>query len=387
VVTSAAARSRSPDPETQADPTPMKVPRFVAACGIAFAASAAHAQAPPPLPPPVSQEAPRPSPPPSASPAPEPAVVIRTPTGAEARGDVAPASRWQADVDRLDADLRLRLMSASDPAAAWLAGELEETDVESQLRHYAAARVAVPNDRLYLASLGVACMQPVRPVQPPCDAVDRLADWARRDADNGVPSLLLAGRAQKRGEADSAASFVEQAALAPRFDDYWSERPARWWTYLRAIDGVEPAVRAKAAANYAAFAGDLAWALPLRALCADDRDKDRERPLRMRTACASVGTAMADRGATFALRRVGARIAELNAADDKARALAQRRHAAILATAAQCAQLTPDFAAAFESGAAAERAKAVEQFAAWAGAQAGEGEVRACERRIAAARK
>jgi hypothetical protein len=272
VVTSAAARSRLPDPETQPDPTPMKFPWFVAACGIAFAASAAHAQAPPPLPPPVPQEAPRPSPPPSTSPAPEPAVVIRTPTGAEARGDVAPASRWQADVDRLDADVRLRLMSASDPAAAWLAGELEDTDIESQLRHYAAARVSVPNDRLYLASLGVACMQPVRPVQPPCDAVDRLADWARRDADNGVPSLLLAGRAQKRGEADSAASFVEQAALAPRFDDYWSERPARWWTYLRAIDGVEPAVRARAAANYAGIAGGLALALATRALCGDFRD-------------------------------------------------------------------------------------------------------------------
>ena len=365
----------------------MKFPRFVAACGIAFAASAAHAQAPPPLPPPVPQEAPRPAPASSTSSAPEPAVVIRTPTGAEARGDVAPASRWQADLDRLDADLRLRLMSASDPPAAWLAGELEDTDIESQLRHFAAARVALPNDRLYLASLGVACMQPVRPVQPPCDAVDRLADWARRDADNGVPSLLLAGRAQKRGEADSAASFVEQAAMAPRFDDYWSERPARWWAYLRAMDGVEPAVRAKAAANYAATAGDLAWTLPLRALCAEDRDNDRERLPRMRTACASAGAAMADRGATFALRRVGARIAELNAADDKARGLAQRRHAAILATAAQCAQVTPDFSAAFESAAAAERTKGVEQFAAWAGAQAGEGEVRACERRIAAAHK
>ena len=383
---SAPLRSRSPDPEPER-PTqsPMKFPPFVAACGIAFAASAAHAQAPPPLPPPAQQEAAPPSPR-SAPAAPEPAVVIRTPTGAEARGDVAPASRWQADLDRLDADLRLRLMSASEPASAWLAGELEDTDIESQLRHYAAARVAGPNDRLYLASLGVACMQPVRPIQPPCDAVDRLADWARRDADNGVPSLLLAGRAQKRGEADSAASFVEQAALAPRFDDYWSERAARWWAYLRAIDGVDPAVRAKAAANYAAT-GDLAWTLPLRALCADDRDKDRERVPRMRTACASAGAAMADRGATFALRRVGARIAEVNAADDKARGLAQRRHAAILATAARCAQVTPDFAAVFESAAAADRAQGVEQFAAWASAQAIDGEVRACERRIAAARK
>jgi hypothetical protein len=370
----------------------MKFPLFVTACGLVLATSAACAQAPPPLPPPAQQEAPPPSqprsasPPRSAPPAPEPAVVIRTPTGAEARGDVAPVSRWQADLDRLDADLRLRLMTASEPATAWLAGELEDTDVESQLRHYAAARVAAPNDRLYLASLGVACMQPVRPVQPPCDAVDRLADWARRDADNGVPSLLLAGRAEKRGEADSAASFVEQAALAPRFDDYWSERAARWWAYLRAVDGVDAAVRAKAAANYAA-SRDPAWALPLRALCVDDRDSSREPVPRMRAACASAGAAMADRGATFALRRVGARIAEINAGDDKARGLAQRQHAAILATAARCAQVTPDFAAAFESAAAAERAKAVEQFAAWANAQDEEGEVRACERRMAAARK
>jgi hypothetical protein len=372
-------------PSRQADFTPMKFLPFVAACAIAFAASVASAQAPPPLPPPTQQDTATPSPPRAAPPA-EPAVVIRTPSGAEARGDTAPASRWQADLDRLDADLRLRLMTASEPGTAWLAGELEDTDVESQIRHYSAARVAAPNDRLYLASLGVACMQPVRPVQPPCDAVDRLADWARRDADNGVPSLLLAGRAQKRGEGDSAASFIEQAALAPRFDDYWSERAARWWAYLRALDGVDPAVRAKAAANYAAT-GELAWALPLRALCADDRDKNREQVPRMRTACASAGAALADRGATFALRRVGARIAEINAADDKARGLAQRQHAAILTTAARCAQVTPDFASAFESAAAADRTRAVEQFAAWASAQAADGEVRACERRIAAARR
>src|SRR6476660_354054 len=291
----------------------MKPHSLVVACLVA-ASSLCAAQSPgllPPPPPPVVPDTSgaQPVPQPAAPQAREPGFVRQSPGGLEVREGDAAQSRWQADLERLDADLRLRLLTANEPRIDWLAGDIDSADVESQVRHYAAARTAAPNERLYLASLGVACMQPMRPVQPACDAVDRLADWARRDADNGVPSLLLAGRAQKRGEADSAASFVEQAALASRFDDYWSERAARWWSYLRAIDGVDPAVRAKAAANYAAT-GDLPWALPLRALCADDRDKDRERVPRMRTACASAGAALADRGTTFALRRVGARIAE-----------------------------------------------------------------------------
>jgi len=233
-------------------------------CVAGVVASIAFAQAPPVLPPPMAPgaaDAPRAAPPArDAPPVNEPSVVVRTQTGAEVRGGEAPASRWQAELERLDADLRLRLLTANEPRTAWLAGDLETTDIEAQVRHFADARIAAPDERLYLASLGVACLQPVRPSLAPCDAVDRLADWARRDGDNGVPMLLLAGRARQRGEADLAASFVEQAARAPRFDDYWSQGAARWWSYLRAYDaGVDPAAKAKAAANYASMR-DLAWA-------------------------------------------------------------------------------------------------------------------------------
>jgi hypothetical protein len=299
------------------------------------------------------------------------------------RGGDASASRWQADIDRLDADLRLRLLTANEPRTEWLAGELETADIESQVRHYAAARTAAPGERLYLASLAVACLQPVRPSLAPCDAVDRLADWARRDGDNGVPMLLLAGRARQRGEADLAASFVEQAAHAPRFDDYWSQSAARWWAYLRGLDaGIDAAARAKAAASYGSMR-ELAWAVPLRALCAESN----QRVDRMRNACASVGQAMLGRGGTFALQRAGARVAEINAADASARSAAQGRQARILAMTARCAQLTPDFAAALESSRASDRATGIEQFAAWANAQAEYGEVGACERQLASPRR
>jgi hypothetical protein len=358
----------------------MKPASFVLVCGLAATASLAAAQAPPmpPPPPPATSDAP-------SAPAPlttgEPAVIIRSPTGAEVRGGDAPSSRWQADLERLDADLRLRLLAAKEPRTDWLAGELDAADIESQVRHFTAARTTAPNERLYLSSLGVACMQPTRPSLAPCEAVDRLADWARRDTDNGVPSLLLAGRARARGEADLAASFVEQAAAAPRFDDYWSQAAQHWWDYLRPLEvGVEPAAKAKAAEQYASMR-ELAWAAPLRALCAEPG----QRVDRMRAACAALGQALAARGASFALRRAGARVAEINAANPPARAAAQAMHARILATTARCTQLQPDFAASLESPQAAVRARGVEQFAAWASAQAREGEVGACERVLAAA--
>ena len=364
----------------------MKTRAWTIVCAAGLAASIAFAQAPPVLPPPIApggSDATRAPPARAAPPMNEPSIVVRTPTGAEVRGDDAPVSRWQADLDRLDADLRLRLLTANEPRSAWLAGDLETADIEAQVRHFADARIAAPGERLYLASLGVACLQPVRPTLAPCDAVDRLADWARRDGDNGVPMLLLAGRARQRGEADLAATFVEQAALAPRFDDYWSQGAARWWSYLRAYDaGIDPAAKAKAATNYASMR-ELGWAQPLRALCAEPG----QRVERMRIACASAGQALAARGATFALRRAGARVAELNAADASARSAATARHARILAMTAGCAQATPDFANALEAPQPAQRATAIDQFATWASAQSELGEVGACERLLAGVRK
>ena len=311
----------------------------------------------------------------------EPGLVRQSPTGLEVREGDATPSRWQSDLERLDSDLRLRLLTANEPRIDWLAGDIDSADVESQVRHYAAARIAAPGERLYLASLGIACLHPVRPTLAPCDAVDRLADWARRDTDNGVPSLLLAGRARQRGQSDAVASYVEQAADAPRFDDYWSQHSQRWWDYLRAVDvGIDAAAKAAAAAKYGSM-NDLAWAQPLRIVCAEGS----ARPDRLRDACANLGQALMARGASFALRRAGARIAEINAPDAAARSAAQARGARILAMTARCTQLQPDFATALESPQPATRARGVDDFTAWANAQAQLGEVASCERVLAAA--
>ncbi|MGE5171300.1 MAG: hypothetical protein ACM3JC_13135 [Rudaea sp.] len=343
------------------------------ALAAAIAASCALAQpsmAPPPPPP---EQAPAAQPP---RPSPSTGTLTQSPRGAEARAGEASASRWQGALDRLDADLRLRLLTADHPPEAWLAGELDATDIESKVRHYTAARTAAPGEALYQASLAIACLAHVRPPLAQCEAVDRLADWARRDTGNGLPEVLLADRARQRGELDAAASYVEEAAAAPRFDDYWSQGAALWWNYLRTAPlDAEPAARAKAAANYASER-DLAWAAPLRALCAERVGRSD----RMKAACERLGTAMMTRGATFALQRAGARVAEINAPDAKARAAAQLGNARVLEAAAQCAQAQPDFETGLESSMPAARARAVDRFAAWASAQAKDGEVGACQR-------
>jgi hypothetical protein len=343
----------------------------------AVAASCAFAQpsvAPPPPPPEKAPLGPPVAQPPL--PSPSTGTLTQSARGAEAHAGEAPTSRWQQALNQLDAGLRLRLLTADHPPDAWLAGELDTTDIESKVRHYTAARTAAPGEPLYQASLAIACLAHVRPPLAQCEAVDRLADWARRDTGNGLPEVLLADRARQRGELDAAASYVEEAAAAPRFDDYWSQGAALWWNYLRAAPlDVEPAAKAKAAANYASER-DLAWAAPLRALCAERAGRSD----RMKAACEKLGIAMTTRGATFALRRAGARVAEINAPDANARAAAQLGNARVLEAAAQCAQAQPDFEAGLESAAPAARARAVDQFAAWASAQAKDGEVGACRR-------
>jgi hypothetical protein len=351
----------------------------LAGASVVLFAQAQPAPLPPPPPPATAPLAP--APPQPALPAAPAGTLTQSPGGAEARAGEQPPSRWQAELAELDADLRLRLLSANEPRTDWLAGELEGADIVSQVRHYTAARTAAPDERLYQASLATACLTRVRPPLAECEAVDRLADWSRRDGDNGVPSLLLAERARQRGEADSAAAHVEQAAGAARFDDYWSQGALHWWDYLRALPlKTEPAVKAEAAANYAA-ARELSWASSLRALCAEASARTE----RMKAACAKVGEAMMARGATFALQRAGARVAETNALDETARKAAQVRHARILEATARCAQLRPDFAGDLESATTATRARGVEQFGAWANAQARDGEVAACARFASAA--
>jgi hypothetical protein len=349
----------------------------VAAAMVTSIALAQPSPAPPPLAPAPRADTPAATPqaPPPLPPA-TPGTLKQSAAGAEARAGEPTPSRWQEDMNRLDADLRLRLLAPNEPRTDWLAGELETADIETQVRHFTAARTSAPQEALYQASLAIACLTRVRPPLAECEAIDRLADWARRDADNGVPSLLLAERARQRGELDAAASHVEQASAAARFDDYWSQAPRHWWDYLRALPiDVDTAARARAAANYASM-HDLMWASSLRALCADPG----ARSARMKTACAQLGTSLMTRGATFALQRAGARIAETNAADQRARSAAQSRHARILQATARCAAVQPDFTAALESPVTPTRARGVEQFGDWASAQARDGEVLACER-------
>jgi len=312
-------------------------------------------------------------------PAQPPGTLIESPKGIEAEAREERPTRWQDALNQLDSDLRLRLLTANEPPTAWLAGELDTTDIQLQVHHYADARIAAPQEPLYQASLATACLVRVRPQLAPCEAVDRLADWARRDTDNGVPSVLLAERARERGEPDEAASHVEAAAAARRFDDYWSRGALAWWNYLRPLPmDVDPAVKAKAAANYASR-HELAWTASLRGLCAEAG----QRSDRMKAACAKLGEAMMTRGATFALQRAGASIAEMNAMEPATRAAAQSGRARIIEATARCAQAQPDFATELESPVASTRAQGVEQFGAWAGAQARDGEVGACARLVA----
>jgi len=90
--------------------------------------------------------------------------------------------------------------------------------------------------------------------------------------------------------------------------------------------------------------------------------------------------ALMTRGATFALRRAGARIAETNAGDAAAIKSAQSRQARLVEATARCAQARPDFALELESPIAPVRATGIEQFAGWVTAQARDGEVAACDR-------
>src|SRR4051812_39890183 len=144
--------------------------------------------------------------------------------------DAEPArpSRWADDAARLDEQIRLRVLSADDPRSHWIAGQFDSTDIASRVRNYATARVAAPQERLYLASVAMACLQPVQPTLPECDAVDRLADWATRDPDNGLPMMLLAARASKRGDNDGTIAYLELAATKPRFDEYASRGGLEW---------------------------------------------------------------------------------------------------------------------------------------------------------------
>lgn len=299
--------------------------------------------------------------------------------GSIAAAGSAKPSRWKADEDRLGAAVRQRLLAPRGASEHWLAARFDVTDIASQVANLARARVSSPEQRLYLASLAVACMQPTRPQLPDCATVDRLADWATRDRDNGVPSILLGYRALARRDPDTAAADVEEASRATRFDDYWSAAGAQWWNYLKRFDSdADPAVRAELAITWS-IEHDPEWISALHALCVEPRPAAR-----MRAACEKLGVAMARRASTFALRRAGARVAAVNAEGEEAKAGAGALQARALEASARCAEVQPDFESELESADRGVRERAVEAWGRWVAARAELGEVAACARAVSA---
>jgi len=297
----------------------------------------------------------------------------------ELRAD-APPSRWQAQVDGLDEAFRSRMLTANEPRSNWIAGQLDQGDIESQVRHFAAARVAAPDNKLYLATLATACMQPVRPPLPECEAVDRLADWATRDRDNGWPALLLADRARQHRNAEAMLAFLQQAAAQPRFVEYWEAGSLEIWESVRGmpVEG-EPAAKLELAVMYA-MARSLAWPNAARATCMGSA----ERTTSLRAACAELGAAMRERGSTWMSRLIGGRMAGANAASAEAKAAADKKLASVRDSIAACSRSTGTILDGLESADAAARAKSVAEWDSWLRREAAVGEVRACEERVAA---
>jgi len=287
----------------------------------------------------------------------------------------APPSRWQQDKEALDQAMRARALTANEPRDLWVSGQLETGDPWAQVSALAQARTRVPGDKLFLGSLAVACLVPMQPLAPECDATDRLADWATRDDDNGVQVLLLANRARLRNNPAAMIAFLEEAATRPRFDDYQGRGALLWWEAVRAVPGtVDPAARAELAASYALARRPYALS-QMQLLCSDAS----RLPDNVRSACASAGAALAQRGANWSLRIAGARLAERTVAPGAAYATAQQRVIDLQRRAFECAEAGNAVAQAFESPDAAVRARAVAQWEARLALEARVGEVAACE--------
>lgn len=295
----------------------------------------------------------------------------------EVRTD-APPSRWQAQVDSLDEAFRARMLTADDPRSNWIAGQLDRGDIAAQVRHFAAARVAAPDNKLYLATLATACMVPVQPRLPECESVDRLADWATRDGDNGWPSLLLADRARQHRNPDSMLAYLQQAAAQPRFVEYWEAGSLEIWEAVRAmpLEG-EPAAKLELAVMYA-MARSLAWPNAARATCMGTA----ERTAPVKVACAELGAAMRERGSTWMSRLIGGRMAQSNAASAEARAAAEKKLAAVREQIAACSRSTGKILDGLEAADSATRAKAISEWDGWLRREAAIGEARACAERL-----
>jgi hypothetical protein len=295
----------------------------------------------------------------------------------EVRTD-APPSRWQAQVDSLDEAFRARMLTAGDPRSNWIAGQLDRGDIAAQVRHFAAARVAAPDNKLYLATLATACMEPVQPRLPECESVDRLADWATRDTDNGWPMLLLADRARQHRNMDSMLAYLQQAAAQPRFVEYWEAGSLEIWEAVRSMPvSGEEAAKLELAVMYA-MARSLAWPNAARGTCMGAA----ERTAAVKAACAELGAAMRERGSTWMSRLVGGRMVQSNVVSAEAKAAAEKKVASVREQIAACSRSTGPILDGLEAADAATRAKAVAEWDRWLRREAAIGEARACAERL-----
>jgi hypothetical protein len=282
----------------------------------------------------------------------------------------APPSRWQQEVEALDQAMRARALVSSDPRELWIAAQLDAVDPWQRVTALAQARTRAPDEKLFLAALAMACLAPLQPLPPECDATDRLADWATRDVDNGVPSLLLADRARRRNNLASMVAFLEEAATRPRFDDYENRGALIVWESVRALPGtVDPAARAQATAAFGlAHASQVPAAM--QSLCRDAARVADD----IRAACAGAGNAAAQRASTWSLRIAGAKLAERSQA-----ANAQQQLSDVQRRAFECAEAGNPVAQALESQDASVRAKGIAQWEARLARDAKTGEVDSCK--------
>ncbi|MCC6194957.1 MAG: hypothetical protein IT518_10865 [Burkholderiales bacterium] len=271
-----------------------------------------------------------------------------------------PPSRWAQETEVLDQALRQRALTATQPRELWVAAQFDSSDPWARVGALARARAMAPGEMLYVASLAMGCLAPMRPLPPECDAVDRLADWAIRDADNGVPSLLLAQRARSRNNVAAMVAFLDEAAGRPRFDDYRDRGAQHLWAAVREVPGtVDPAARAVFAIALASRPSPAVG--QLETLCRDPAKLADN----VRSACLAAGTAAAQRGANWPLRIAGARLAG--------------RNGEISRRAFECAEAGSAIAEALESPDAAVRARALAAWEARLARKAQVGEVAACE--------
>ncbi len=285
----------------------------------------------------------------------------------------APPSRWQAERDALDQAFRSHLSTATTPRERWIEATWGDADPWVRADALADVRRRVPDETLYIASLAIACLAPLQPLPAACDGVDRLADWALRDADNGVPTLLLADRARRRNNGAAMVAYLGEAATRLRFDDYADRAAWLVWEAIRDLPGAaSPAARVELANDYIRAHPSYA-AQRIASLCRAPAPM----PDPAGAACLAAGHALAGRAATWALRSAGAHLAE-RSSDAGTRTAAQQQVSMVQRRAFECTEAGQAIVARLQAADAATRAGAVGQWETRLREQARFGEATTC---------